>query len=158
METEGLEAVILASAGLDRLGLSDVISQRIEPEFMLPAVCQGLLALQTRQEEPLSERIAELDDDQNSDQASAERAFLRQLGGDCTIPLAAHCESQGADHLSIRACLANSDGSTLLYSEAQGGRAEAVDLGKRVAEEILTSGGSALLRELRAGAAGEVRP
>jgi hydroxymethylbilane synthase len=157
IETEGLEAVVLASAGLDRLGLSDVISQRIEPELMLPAVCQGLLALQTRQGEPFSERIAELDDDQNSDQAAAERAFLRQLGGDCTIPLAAHCESNGADRLTIRGCLANSDGTTLLHSQAEGERTQAADLGKRVADEILASGGSALLRELRAGAAGEVR-
>lgn len=155
IETEGLEAVILASAGLDRLGLSDVISQRIEPEVMLPAVCQGLLALQTREGDLLSDRISELDDQGNADQAAAERAFLQQLGGDCTIPLAAHCQLTPAGGLMIRACLASSDGAKLLHSEAAGDRSEAATLGKRVADEILDSGGRALLEDLRAAAAGE---
>ncbi|MEE3328979.1 MAG: hydroxymethylbilane synthase [Myxococcota bacterium] len=158
METEDLEAVILASAGLDRLGLSDVISQRIAPEIMLPAVCQGLLALQTREGDALSEQISKLDDSQNAVEAKAERAFLRQLGGDCTIPLAAHCEERGEGRIVIRACLANSDGTTLIHSEVEGSRADALALGQRAADDILDSGGRALLRDLRAGMSGETQP
>ena len=158
MKTEGLEAVILACAGLDRLGLSDVISQRIPPALMLPAVCQGMLALQTRLGQDLSEEISRLDSPDNAVAARAERSFLGQLGGDCTIPLAAHCEKISEGRIGVRACLASSDGVTLLRSEAQGTSASAADIGKHLADEILSSGGIALLEELRSESEGNSRP
>ena len=158
IQTEDLEAVILACAGLDRLGLSDVISQRIAPEVMLPAVCQGMLALETRRGEDLSKEVSRLDSPENAVAAMAERSFLSQLGGDCTIPLAAHCEKVGEDRIGVRACLASPDGVTLLRSEAQGGRASAAEIGKHLADEILSSGGRALLHDIRSEAGGNSRP
>ena len=157
IDADGLDAVVLASAGLDRLGLSEVISQRIEPEQMLPAVCQGLLALQTREDDPFSEDASKLDSHPNSVAATAERAFLGHLGGDCTIPLAAYCDERGEGRIAVRACLANTDGTRVIHSEAEGSPADASRLGKRVADDILDTGGRALLDDLRAETSGDTQ-
>ena len=150
LDSESLTAVILACAGLDRLGFSDVISERISPDVMLPAVCQGTLALETREGDDLDQEIARLDSEEHAVAAEAERAFLRRLGGDCTIPLAAYCESLGGGHIRVRARLASPDGSAVFRAERHGGIDEAGAIGTALAEEILKAGGDALLQELRA--------
>jgi hydroxymethylbilane synthase len=148
LESESLDAVVLACAGLDRLGLGDQISERIAPETMLPAVCQGTLALETRSGDPLAEKLASLDDPRASTAAAAERPFLVRLGADCTVPLAVHADWPFAETLRVRGLLASLDGSRMLRHEERGAPSDAAALGKAVADAILAAGGHAILAEL----------
>ena len=149
LEDEGLDAVVLACAGLDRLGLSDRISDRLEPRWMLPAVCQGILALETRAGDPLAADLAALDDADARTAALAERAFLIGLGGDCSTPLAAHARLEG-DRVHLEAMLCSRDGATLYRARHETGREVAAEAGAAAAREVLAHGGQALLDALHA--------
>jgi hydroxymethylbilane synthase len=153
LESENLDAVVLACAGLDRLGLGDQISERIAPEVLLPAVCQGTLALETRAGDPLTAKLASLDDARASISAAAERPFLVRLGADCTVPLAVHASFESDDSLRVRGLLASLDGTRILRHEERGPSRDASALGTSVAEAILAAGGDAMMDEL-AGATG----
>lgn len=154
LESESLDAVVLACAGLDRLGLAAHVRERIDTARMLPAVCQGTLALETRADDALRADIARLEDARVAPGARAERAFLVRLGGDCTVPLAAHATPvDGAPgRLRLRALLANEDGSVMLRDEGEADARDAEGLGARAAERVLDGGGRALLEQLRARA------
>lgn len=149
IDSQDLTAVVLACAGLDRLGSEQVINERISTDLMLPAVCQGLLALQTREGDPLVDSLAGLTSPQNAIAATAERAYLIGLGGDCTVPLAAYCETLEDDQIRIRALLASPDGATVLRAERRGSSGRAAELGGALADEILGAGGDGLLDSLR---------
>jgi hydroxymethylbilane synthase len=146
LESEQLDAVVLACAGLDRLGLATHVRERIAPESMLPAVCQGTLALETRADDVLRSEIEKLEDAGAALAARAERAFLVRLGGDCTTPVAAFAEGDGSGGLRLRALLASEDGRTLARAEGAGPDAEA--LGLDVAERLLRDGGREILAAL----------
>ena len=148
IESEDLDAVVLACAGLDRLGLGDHISERIATEQLLPAVCQGTLALEARADHALAARLATLDDREASIAATAERAFLLRLEGDCTVPLAVHAERAADGSLRVRGLVASLDGKRIARNEQQGPTASASELGTAVAEAVLAAGGAAILREL----------
>lgn len=149
LETEALDAVVLACAGLDRLGLGDQIAERISPDVVLPAVCQGTLALEARKGDPLAAKLAGLDDARVRVTADAERAFLIRLEGDCTVPLAVHAEWQGADLLRVRGLLANGDGTRVVRHEVSGPATAASKLGAEAADVVLGGGGSEILRRLQ---------
>jgi len=153
IEVEDLDAVILACAGLDRLGLGDHISERIATDRMLPAVCQGTLALEAREGDPLAGKLAALDDASASLAVAAERAFLTRLEGDCTVPLAVHAEPVGDDRVRVRGLVAALDGAQVIRAEEIAPVDEAVDAGRRVAEEVLAGGGAEILAALRAAEA-----
>jgi len=148
LESDRLDGVVLACAGLDRLGRGGDISERISPDVLLPAVCQGSLALEARIADPLFERLAGLDDAKVRAAASAERAFLVRLEGDCTMPMAVFAEWQDQGALRVRGLLASSDGRQLARSEESGPADRAAKLGARVAEAILAQGGDDILRGL----------
>lgn len=152
LASEKLDAVVLACAGLDRLGLAEWISERIAPEVVLPAVCQGTLALEARADEALSAELTGLSDPSAARRTAAERAFLCRLDGDCTVPLAVYSEEQAeagtVGELRVRGLLASPDGKEILRAEERGEAptveaAEAVGLA--VAEAVLEQGGDALL-------------
>jgi hydroxymethylbilane synthase len=151
LEDEGLDAVILACAGLERLGLAERIDERVAPEALLPAVCQGILALETRADHALARELAALDDPASRRAATAERAFLVGLGGDCTTPLAAWARDAGEGRLRLDALLASSDGATVLRArrEAAGSADAAGEAGRDTAREVRAAGGDALLAALR---------
>jgi hydroxymethylbilane synthase len=148
LQSEQLDAVVLACAGLDRLGLEAHVRERIAPEAMLPAVCQGTLALETRADDPLRADIARLEDPEVALAARAERAFLGRLGGDCTTPVAAFADRAASGDLELRALLASEDGRTIARAEAAARDPEA--LGIAVAEQLLGDGGSEILAALAA--------
>jgi len=149
LEEEGLDAVVLACAGLERLGLADRIDERIAPEVMLPSVAQGVLAVEGRKGDALASEVADaLDHAPTSLRARAERAVLVGLEADCSVPLAAYAELEG-DELWIRALVAEPDGSGVLRAEERGRAGEAELLGARVAAELRASGGEELLARLR---------
>ena len=151
LEEDDLDAVILACAGLDRLGLGGRVSERIDPRWMLPAVCQGILALETRAGDPLAAELHALDDPDARAAATAERAFLAGLGGDCSTPLAAFARLDG-DRVHLEAMLSSRDGSRLQHARHETARSAAAEAGAAAAREVLAHGGRALLDELRAEA------
>lgn len=150
LETDQLDAVILACAGLDRLGLEGSITERISSDVMLPAVCQGTLALETREDDQLGESLKALEDETAARTAAAERAFLIRLEGDCTVPVAAYAELVAGGELGMRALLASSDGCEIV--RVDGANTDAVMLGEELADRVLANGGRKILAELRESA------
>jgi hydroxymethylbilane synthase len=151
LESENLDAVILACAGLERLGLAERIDERLAPEAMLPAVAQGILAIEGRAGDAIARDAAALGHAATTAQAAAERAVLVRLEADCNVPLGAYAEASAAG-LRLRALLAATEGDRMARAEAEGAADEAHALGERVADALLASGGAELMAELRAGA------
>jgi len=152
LEEEGLDAVVLACAGLERLGLASRIHERVAPEQLLPAVAQGVLAVQGRVGDPLARDAAALSHAPTVARAQAERAVLQALKADCNVPLAAYAEVAG-EQLHLRALVASLDGSRVVRAEARGRAEDALGLGNGVATELLAGGAEELLAELRRAAA-----
>lgn len=154
IESEGLDAVILACAGMDRLGLTDRIDERISPDSMLPAIGQGLLVFETRQDDEWAERVRALEDPATGLRARAERAFQVRLGGDCSVPLAGYAESPGDGGLRFRGLISSLDGKDRAEAERSGPESDAEALGAEVADAVLAGGGEAILRSLAEPGAG----
>lgn len=123
----GAEAVVLASAGLERLGLLDLVpAHALDPESFLPAPGQGTLALETPEGSAVEILCRKLDHPPTARAARAEREVVRAFGGDCTLPLAAWARSAEDGSLRLTALLALPDGSRLARAEAAGGDPQAV--------------------------------
>jgi hydroxymethylbilane synthase len=156
----GLDAVVLACAGLERLGLADRIDERLDPERIVPAVGQGTLAVQAREGEALARELGALDHAETRLATEAERAFLVRLAGDCNVPLAAYARVAGGE-VALVGVLASPDGARVLRAAARAPLGRAAEAGARAAEELLGRGGDAILRALapsaraRAGAGAE---
>lgn len=150
---EDLDAVILACAGLERLGLADRIDERISSDTLLPAVAQGTLAIEGRTGDPITRDIAALGCPQATVTAAAERAYLVGLAGDCSVPLAALAEPADDGLLRFRALLSSLDGTRVLRQEVRVPNSEAAAAGAAAAAVILAEGGTEMLAQLRAEAA-----
>ena len=146
----GFDAVILACAGLDRLDLGGRIHERVSADLMLPAVGQGVLAIEARAGESLADDLGALTHAPSARAIAAERAFLARLEGDCNVPLAAFAEALPDGALRLRGMVLSLDGPQIAQSEAQG--ADPVALGVSVAETVLAKGGAAILDALRSAA------
>ena len=150
LESGDLDAVVLACAGLDRLGLAGRICERVAPEVLLPAVGQGTLAVQTRADGPLAASLCAVDDAATRACTLAERAFQAGLGGDCDVPLAAHAVFSGdGGELALVAALWSLDGTREIRVERRGRDPET--LGRDAARDVRERGGDALLGSLRTG-------
>lgn len=149
LEAGELDAVVLACAGLARLGLAARIDERIPAGRLLPAVGQGTLALEARRGDALGRELRALDDPDSATAARAERAFQARLGGDCTVPLACLAELGTPGRLRLRGFLGAPDGSRAIRAEREAPVADAERAGRELAEEILGRGGEAILRDLR---------
>jgi hydroxymethylbilane synthase len=150
LEGDELDAVVLACAGLDRLGLSDSIDDRISTDLMLPAVGQGLLALETRAEDEWRERIQSLENAEIAALARSERAYQCALGGDCSVPLAGFAERRTGGELRFRGLVSSLDGRVIARAERIGSEEDAVRLGEQVAAAVLDAGGREILESLAA--------
>ncbi len=145
---QGLDAVVLAHAGLLRLGLDQHASYVFDPSEMLPAVAQGALALEARAGDAAAlARLSPLDHPQTRQRVEAERGLLRRLEGGCQVPIAAHAIVAGG-HLTLRALVASLDGERVVRGERSAPAAEARGLGEALGEELLSRGAAAILREL----------
>ena len=140
------DAVVLACAGLQRLGRLDVISQVLPLELMLPAPGQGALAIQCRDEVESLDLLAPLDHAETRAGTTAERAFLAGLGGGCAVPIAAYARFEG-EEISLQGRVAARDGSRQIDVEGHALALEARDLGDRLAGEALALGAAHLLEE-----------
>jgi hydroxymethylbilane synthase len=142
---QGLDALILAQAGLERLGLGNVITEILDPAWMLPAVGQGALGLQCRAEDrPTRDLLARLDDPFTRSAVLAERSLLRSLGGGCQVPIGAAATVTG-DALTLRGAVLPPDGRRRIEGAITGRLGEAEELGRRLAERLLAQGAGELL-------------
>jgi hydroxymethylbilane synthase len=145
--SEELDAVVLAYAGLRRLGLGDRATQVFTPEEMLPAVAQGALALEARADDAATlKRLAALEDADTRVRIEAERGFLARIEGGCQVPIAGHATLEGGQVL-LRALVASLDGTRIIRAERRGPPAEARAMGVAVAEELLSRGAAEILKE-----------
>jgi hydroxymethylbilane synthase len=142
------DAVILATAGLNRLGLGERVTSHFSPEEMLPAVAQGALGLELRKDDPeVHDLISFLHDEKTAVAVEAERAFLKRLEGGCQVPLGAFAELREGE-LIVTGLIASVDGRELLRRSLTGPSAEAATLGVQLAEELLGMGGQRILAEV----------
>ncbi|MET0624848.1 MAG: hydroxymethylbilane synthase [Pyrinomonadaceae bacterium] len=142
------DALILASAGLRRLGLGARISAAIEPGEMLPAVSQGALGIETRADDAETNAlVARLDDRRTRSAVLAERALLRSLGGGCQVPIAAHATVEG-NRLKLDGLVATLDGSEVLRDRLEGEASDAAGAGERLAARLIERGAARLLGEM----------
>jgi len=141
------DAIILAGAGLERLGLATRIRSYIPIESMLPAVGQGALALETRaSDRELAETVAFLSHAPTERAVVSERSFLARLEGGCRVPIAAYAEIRGGS-LSLRGYVGAVDGSRHLRREIEGDSSRAEGLGLELAESMLAEGAAAIIRQ-----------
>jgi len=148
LDEDQYDAIILASAGLKRLGFTDRIAAILSPEESLPAVGQGALGIEIRSGEPeVARLLAPLNDPVTAACTRAERAMSRRLQGGCQAPIGGYAvESNGRLHL--RAFVADLDGVRMFRAEAEGGMADPEALGNRVAQALIDQGADKLLAEL----------
>jgi hydroxymethylbilane synthase len=148
LETEGLDAVILAAAGVRRMGLEKRITETLSFSTMLPAVGQGALGIECLREGVVNDLIAFLRHQNSTAAVLGERAFLRRLEGGCQVPIAAYGEVERG-RLLLQGLVARLDGSQLFRAEAEGDDPETV--GEQLAEELLAQGAGEVLQEIYAG-------
>ena len=149
IETENLDGVIVAAAGVKRMGLTGKVTQYLPVEMMLPAAGQGALGVEIRADDSrLRELVAKINHVPTHTEVTAERAFLRHLGGGCLLPIAALGTLAG-DTLSLEGLVAAPRGVDVIRDKVQGPAAQAEELGKKLAEIILERGGKKLLEQIR---------
>jgi hydroxymethylbilane synthase len=150
LENGDFDAIILAYAGLKRLGLNEHVTEILEQDLLLPAVGQGALAIETREGDAETLAVlAPLHDHDTHDCITAERAFLAQAEGSCQVPLAAYGQVKD-DQLFLSALIASPAGNPVVKGAERGPRKEAAAIGKRLAERLLAQGGFEILDACRA--------
>lgn len=142
------DAIILASAGLIRLGFNDRIKAAIEPEECLPAIGQGVLGIEIRSnDEAVRKLLAPLGHSATTTLVSAERAMNKTLNGGCQVPIAGHAIFEG-DEIYLRGLVGEPDGSRILRAEIRGGAESAEDLGIALAKELIAQGADSILASI----------
>ncbi len=151
LEAGEYDAIVLAGAGLIRLGEARRISAWLDPVTLLPAIGQGAIGIECRREDRrVRELLAPLDDPDTHTRVAAERGVNERLEGGCQVPLAAHATLEGK-RLQLRALLGSPDGRRLLRAEVEGSREQARELGLRAGQALLDQGGDGILAGLLAG-------
>lgn len=150
LEERGMDATLLAYAGLTRLKLTHLASEVLDPEVCLPAIGQGILAVETKGiDEEVNARVQRLDDADARASALAERSFLHRLEGGCQVPIAGHAVL--VDGLvRLTGLVASLDGTQVVEGVVSGARDEAPQLGVTLAEQLLGQGADAILAALNA--------
>jgi hydroxymethylbilane synthase len=143
------DAVILAAAGLIRLGFGARITEYLSPMLSLPAVGQGIVGIECRNDPGVLDRIAVLEDGPTRSCLTAERALAARLEGSCTSPIAGYAELAGGE-LKLEGYVGAPDGRLIFRDRIAGRPADAAALGRTLAERLLGAGAAALLEALRA--------
>ena len=143
------DAIILASAGLLRLGMEERIASRLPAELCLPAGGQGAVGIECRdQDQATLDLLASLNHPDTHTRVTAERALNRHLQGGCQVPIACYAELDDNQHLRVRALVGSVDGSLILEDEISGPGESAEQLGIELAERLLAAGAGAILAEV----------
>lgn len=148
IETEGLDGVILAQAGLKRLGLDHQITQVFTADEMIPAVGQGALAIECRADDvEMLDMLSLIDDEPTRLAVEGERSFLNQLNGNCQVPMGVHGTIEKGQ-LTLKALIASTDGKTVYEGELSGPATKSVMLGKNLAKALYEEGGKHIIETL----------
>ena len=141
----GYDAIVLAAAGIERIGETRRISQFFSVDEMVPAACQGTIAVEMRKDDALvGDVLSKIDDGAARIESSCERAFVEKLGGDCYVPVGG-CATVSKASIKMVGLIASGDGSILVTRSAEAPSRDAVSLGQRVAESLLEAGGEKIL-------------
>ena len=143
------DAIILASAGMNRLGLSAPYMHALDPQTFLPAVGQGAIGIECREDDyELFTLLVELEDTPTRVCVEAERGFLAGLEGGCQVPIAGHARLENDESFVLEGLVAEVDGSLILREAQQGHTSKARQVGLELAETLLARGGRAILEKL----------
>lgn len=146
MDEGKFDAVLLACAGLKRLGLGARIREALEVQRFIPAIGQGIIGIECREDDSATRQLLELLNDKlSATRITAERALNRALGGSCRSPVAGHAVIHGAK-LTLNGLIAAPDGSRIIRQQIEGQASVAVDLGRELASRLLGAGGREILR------------
>ena len=148
LREEDYDAIILAAAGLIRMGWGEeIVTEYLEPELSVPAVGQGALAVQCREEDgELKELLSRINDEYTTRTVTAERTFLHLLNGGCQVPIAGYAYLDG-EEVVLTALVGTTDGQTILKEEVRG--TDPVAVGKEAAERIRKQGGQQIVDDAR---------
>ena len=142
------DAIVLAAAGLRRMGWVDQVTEYLAPEVSLPAIGQGALAIEGRTSDSfVRDLLQPLDDPPTRTAVTAERALLDRLEGGCQVPIGAHATIAG-DRLTLDALISRLDGRGVVRERIEGPVSDARDLGLQLAERLLSQGGDEILKEI----------
>jgi len=148
LETGNLQAIVLAAAGLKRLGFSNRITQYLSTEQILPAIGQGALGLEARRKDKKTNEILSfLNHGPTETAIKAERAFLKELQGGCQVPIAAYAVVNG-DTVYLRGMVAELDGSDFIGDEITGKMDSAKQMGRMLAKRLLDAGAGEILKRI----------
>jgi hydroxymethylbilane synthase len=150
LEEGQYDAILLAAAGLKRLGWGERIAEILPPDVMCPAVGQGSLAIETRASGAGFDACRALDDAATHAAVAAERAVLGSLGGGCQVPIGAHATVTGGS-IRLLGVVASPDGTELIREESEGAAVEAEAIGRALGERLLDLGARAILETVYAG-------
>lgn len=140
-------AIVLASAGLRRLGWADRITELLSPEIMCPAVGQGALAVETRDDAGEAQKAAKtLEHEATRIAVTAERAVLAALGGGCQVPIGAYATVDlGAGIVQLQSIIVSPDGTQVIRKQASGPVSDVATMGRKLGEQLLAAGGEKIL-------------
>lgn len=148
LKEDNLDAVILAAAGLNRLGFTDVITELLDPDFSIPAIGQGALGLECRLDDSATiQALAFLDHPDTAAAVTAERALLKRCEGGCQVPIAAYGTVSSAT-LNLIGFIASVDGKETVRDSISGAASDAASLGCELADRLLAAGGKAILEDV----------
>jgi hydroxymethylbilane synthase len=149
LETEGLDAIILAAAGLIRLGWSDQITEIISPEVLLPAMGQGAVGIETRKNDVDNQiLLADMDHEETHYALDAERALVSQLEGGCNVPIGSFATLDG-DQITLTGLIASLDGKTMYKKELTDLKTNAISLGRKLGDELIELGADRIMQEIK---------
>ena len=144
-----VDAIVLAVAGLVRLGWSERVTEILSPEACLPAVGQGALAIEAREDDAETlTMLSVLNDEKTRMAVTAERAFLGVMGGGCQVPVGVHAVMVDDETVKLKAIIASLDGKTTVEGCEEGPAAQAAVIGEKLADRLLLEGGAVILQEI----------
>ena len=149
LETEGLDAIILAAAGLIRMGWDDRITEIISPDILLPAMGQGAVGIESRRSDVDNQiLLADMDDEETHYALDAERALVSQLQGGCNVPIGAFATLY-EDQITLTGLVASLDGKTVYKKEMTDIKTNAISLGRKMGDELIAMGGDRIMQEIK---------
>lgn len=149
LETDGLDTVLLAAAGLKRMNWEHLITQYLDTDLCIPAVGQGALGIQAREnDEEINSLLQKINHPKTKYTVTAERAFLNKLQGGCQIPIGAYAQLND-DEIKLVGIVASVDGGKIIKAEGIAKKEDAVQLGINVAEDLINKGADKILGELK---------
>jgi hydroxymethylbilane synthase len=149
LKEENFDGIILAAAGVERMEWKESITEELAYDLCLPAVSQGVIAVETRSDDPEIIALVQLIHDKESEICvNAERALLRALEGGCQIPIAGHAHIEG-DTVVLDGLVGSIDGKTIIRDQMCGPIELAEEVGKQLAEQLSAKGGKEILEQIR---------